>query len=219
MSAIKDILGTRVQAGSRLRASIDLRGILKTGNREIGNAAGAVLVLGLISIAALCLCWISSNALTTMQTTYDARQDLLTALQRRSSGSAGADLTKDDTKHHDPFLSAVTETLAAAELDDELRRVASEEHGIVLSSHAEIDRDDQGPGNKIEIKAVVESRINSIQSLLFRLETGAPMIFVQELDLEPKGDTQGGAETDPMLHANLTLAAYWHDPAQKKIQR
>jgi general secretion pathway protein M len=220
MSAIKHLFAARVRAGSRPRVWIDLRGLLKSGHLEIGKPAGAVLMLGFIYIAAISLYWISNNALTTMQMTYDARQDLLSALQRRSE-TAGTYLGKGtDLKHRNPFLSAATETLAAAQLDDELRRVTDEEHGIVLSSHAEIDHDDQAPGNKIEIKTVVESKIEAIQALLFRLETSAPMIFVEELDLEQKNEgIQGSLDTDPMLHANLTLAAYWHDPGQKELQR
>lgn len=214
MNAIKQLFAGRVQRKPR----IDFRALLKTGYRDIGKSAGAVLVLTLILITALGLYWIASNALTTMQMTHDARQDLLNALERRAeaAGLKG----HAEGRRGNPFFSASTETLAASQLDDELRRVVGEEHGIVLSSHAQVEHDDQSRGNKIEIKTIVETKIDEIQALLFRLETSDPAIFVEELNLEPKNDdTQGGSSADPTLHANMTLAAYWQDPTRKRVQK
>lgn len=199
------------------RAAIDLRTFLKAGDWQIGNAASAVMLIGLIYVAALGVYWISSDALTAMQTTYDAKRDLLSALEIRNGEAGRADFTqRTSAKLRDPFFSAATETLAAAQLDDELRRVALEEDGVVLSSHARIDHDDRTLGSKIEIKGVVEGKIGAVQALLYRLETSVPMIFVEELDVEPKNDAmRGEMEADPTLEANLTLAAYWHSPDSK----
>lgn len=219
MSVLKHLVAGRPQTISR--AAIDLRAFLKAGDREIGNAASAVIMIGLIYIAALGIYWISSDALTAMQTTYDARRDLLSALEMRNGEAARADFTQQTSaKLRDPFFFAATETLAAAQLDDELRRVAFEEKGVVLSSHAGIDHDDRTPGSKIEIKGIVEGKIGAVQALLYRLETSVPMIFVEELDVEPKNDAmRGEMEADPTLEANLTLAAYWHGPDPKGPRR
>ncbi|HLH10530.1 MAG TPA: type II secretion system protein GspM [Methylovirgula sp.] len=199
---------------------IDFSGLRKAGNRQIGKTACAVMLLGLIYVVALGANWISSDALATMQTNYEARRDLLTALERRSH-IGRTELAADAAlSHRDPFFSAVTETLAAAQLDDELRRDTVAEQGVVLSSHAGINHDAQSAGKKIEIKAVIEGKIATVQALLFRLETSAPMIFVEELNMEPKGDAQRGViDSDPTLQANLTLAAYWHDPNQKGMRK
>jgi general secretion pathway protein M len=220
MNPIKQLFAGRLLEGPHARTSADLGALLESGRRDIGKPAGAILVLGLVFLAGLSLYWISSNALATMQMNFNARQDLLSALQRSNETTRTALSGGVDPKRRNQFILAATETLAAAELDDELRRVTAEEDGIVLASHAEIDHSDRGPGKKIEIKALLEGKINKVQAVLFRLETSAPMIFVEALDLEPKsGSLEESVDADPVLHANVMLAAYWRDPIQKKAQR
>jgi hypothetical protein len=212
MPVLKRFLISSQHAGRYTHAAAEFRAWFKNGNLEIGRAAGASLVLALIYALAFGIYWLSSDALTTMQMTYDAKLNLLAALQKRSSDVTPGALPA----RQDLFLSAATETLAAAGLDDMLRQITAEENGIVLSSHAEADHDTHGPGNKIEIKAVLEGKIETIQSVLFRLETGMPMIFIDAVDIEPKNQAPRNAmEPAPMLHSTLTLAAFWRGAALK----
>jgi general secretion pathway protein M len=198
--------------GRYSHALAELRSWFKSGNFEIGRATGACLVLGLTYVLAFSMYWLASDAMTTMQMKYDAKQNLLGVLQKRSSDMA----PNGSSIRRDLFLAAATETLAAADLDDKLRQITAEENGIVLSSHAEANHDTLGPGNKIEIKAILEGKIETIQSVLFRLETGMPMIFIDALDIEPKNQgLRNAIEPAPMLHAALTLVAFWRGPTSQ----
>jgi general secretion pathway protein M len=47
-----------------------------------------------------------------------------------------------------------------------------------------------------------------LQALLYRLEGGAPYVFVDALSMQPGGSGERAA-ADPALRVNLTLHAYW----------
>jgi general secretion pathway protein M len=178
---------------------------------DLGKPASAVLVLFLIYSLSLVALWLAADTRATLQTSYDVKHDLLASLEARRANLSRRRVAQD---HADPFVRAVTETLAAAELDDRLRQIAAEENGVVLSSHAEVNHEDEAAGHKIEIKALLEGKIEMLQALLFRLETGSPLIFVDDLHLEIKDEiaqkSEGGA---PTLRTALTLVAYWRPPA------
>jgi len=218
MSAIRQIFADRA-VGLRNKLS-DFGWLTKSGHVEIGRPFGAVLVLAIVSIGLLTAYWLAASSLSALQLNYNARQDLLDVLYRRRHNAVGAMKHARD-RAQDPFLTAATETLAAASLDDKIRRIAANVSGTVASSHPEVDRDSQSAGNKIEIKAVIDGKIDALQALLFRLETGAPAVFVEELSLETKsGDTDGGAPaTDPALHMAATFVAYWHPQARPEARR
>ena len=213
MSAIRQIIVGRI-VGFRHKLS-DSSWLAKSGGIEIGRPIGAVLVLAVIFIVLLTAYWLAASSVSALQLNYTARQDLLDVLHRRGRNAVSAMKHARDSAQ-DPFLTAATETLAAATLDDKIRRIAADLHGAVASSHPEVDHDSQSAGNKIEIKAVIDGKIDALQALLFRLETGAPAVFVEELSLEIKGgDTDGGVPAaDPVLHMAATFVAYWHPSAR-----
>jgi hypothetical protein len=147
------------------------------------------------------------NTRATLQAGLNAKQNLLSVLEARTAAiGKGSSINDEDSL----FVSASSETLAAASLDDFLRQIAKGEDDTVLSSHAEAEHSDQDESHKIILKAIVEGKIENIQSLLFRLESGSPVIFVDDMHIEPKSElAQSALGAAPVLRTTLALSAYW----------
>jgi general secretion pathway protein M len=219
MSNIRQVLNERMQIASLKSFLAGFGSFAKGGQVELGSPLGAVLILAAILTGLFTTYWIAANSLNAMQANYSARRDLLDVLHRRGEKAGLAGLARSGM--HDPFLSAPTETLAASTLDDEIRRVAADVNGTVVSSHPEVDHDSQSAGNKIEIKAVIDGKTDALQALLFRLETETPMVFVEEISLETRSDSidGNGAGADPAIHMAATFIAFWHAPITQKERR
>jgi hypothetical protein len=220
MNALKQLFTLRGAAVDRRDVLADLGSRFKMDRLEIGRPLGAVLVLALILIVLLTAYWFAAMSLSSMQANYDARHELLDLLRRRNETN-GVWLRSPAGKGlRDLFLSAPTETLAASTLDDEIRQAAADAQTIVFSSHPEVDHDSQSAGDKVEIKAVMAGKIDALQAFLFHLETGTPMIFVENISLETgNGEIDDGADADPSLHATATFVAYWHSSGRQRAPR
>jgi general secretion pathway protein M len=215
MSTLRQIFTRQLQIADVKSALSNLGFLRKRSDLEIGRPVGAVLVLAAALIGLLVTYWLAATSLSALQSNYNARQDLLDTLRKRRI-SAGIALHHAGAGHADPFLSAPTETLAASALDNNIRRIVNDANGMVVSSHPVVDHDSQSPGNRIEIKAVIDGKIDALQDLLFRLETGTPMVFVDELSLEVRSDSidGSGAGTNPDVHMAATFVAYWKSATQ-----
>lgn len=220
MSTLRQIFTRQLQISDVKNAFSNLGFLRKWNALEIGRPVGAVLVLAAVLMGLLVTYWLAATSLCALQSNYNARQYLLDSLRKRRI-SAGIALHHVGASHADPFLSAPTETLAASALDDDIRRITNASNGTVVSSHPVVDHDSQSPGNRIEIKAVIDGKIDALQALLFRLETGTPLVFVEELSLEVRSDSVDGssAGTNPDVHMAATFVAYWKSATQNGATR
>jgi general secretion pathway protein M len=220
MSTLRQIFTRQFQIADVKNAFSNLGFLRKWNALEIGRPVGAVLVLAAVLIGLLVTYWLAGSSLSALQSNYNARQDLVDTLRKRRI-STGIALHRAGAGHADPFLSAPTETLAASALDDNIRRIANASNGTVVSSHPVVDHDSQSPGNRIEIKAVIDGKIDALQTLLFQLETGTPLVFVDELSLEVRSDSidGSGAGTNPNVHMAATFVAYWKSATQNGATR
>jgi hypothetical protein len=211
MNSLKELILLLVNKAVATLKTFDWRKL--ANKKDIGRPANASLVYGGVWFVFLVAIWMMLDARSALQEGLKAKRDLLAVLETRSAmigrippGATGENL----------FVAASSETLAAAGLDEFLRQIARGEDDTVLSSHAEAEHSDQDENHKIVLKAVVEGKIESIQSLLFRLESGSPTIFVDDVRIEPKGETAPtAANTAPTLRTTLALSAYWHTSASK----
>lgn len=108
-------------------------------------------------------------------------------------------------------LVAESESLAAAELETLIRSKFVSAGGAVMSSRTEAKHDETGPSGRIEVQALVDGSIESLQKALFELETETPVVLVDELSMQPL-EASGTAGVDPqapVLHATVTMSGYW----------
>lgn len=165
--------------------------------------AATLLLIGLLLAAALTLATEVAN-LWAAQDEHDAKADFIARI--RPVGRPGG------LPIHNPMTSlgvlAESETLAAASVDALVRSAVVEAGGAVLSSQAEVKHDSDGPPGRIEVQAVIQGKIEAVQAVLYRFESGAPMILVDRLELAP-GEAQQTDPQAPLLQASLTLSAFW----------
>ena len=106
------------------------------------------------------------------------------------------------------FLDGSTPALAAARLQDRVSRLAGQTGGEVRSVQSL--KPEPGDGvTRIAVKARVTGDVRALQELLYALETGRPLIFVEDLEVRARlrrGET--GLALDPELTVNLTLAGF-----------
>jgi len=171
--------------------------------------APALLLANLI--AAIWVIVAAQADLDSMQAEIETKTALAERLSRTMPRPVGGDGADPARRAATPFVTAETETLAAAEVDRLVRAVTTEAAGAVLSSQAEVARESDAPMRRIEVQAIIEGRIEALQRVLFTLETGAPLMFVDDVSVQPveRSEAKSEAAQMPVLQATLTLSAYW----------
>ncbi|MGF6312195.1 general secretion pathway protein M [Bradyrhizobium sp. i1.8.4] len=104
------------------------------------------------------------------------------------------------------FLDASTSGLATAQLQAYLSELVTSQHAVLVSSGIPADRDDKSDAIRLQIS--LNATLAALQTLLYRLESGAPYVFVDALLVQPGGSTERTAG-DPVLKVNLTVHAFW----------
>ena len=177
--------------------------------REIGRpvaAAGILVALLCVAGLSLVMAWADlSSAEEELQAKTDFVSRGVRTVQRGTGPGAAALPAR-------LFVEADSETLAAAQIDALVRSTSQEAGGSVLSSRADAKHDESGIAGRVEIVAEIEAPNDVLQDILFRLETGAPMLLVDDLSIQPASTVQPAADEAPRLHADVTFSAYWNDP-------
>ncbi|MGI3899961.1 MAG: type II secretion system protein GspM [Janthinobacterium lividum] len=188
----------------------------------LGRPLGASLLLGGLLIVGVAAVWASWADLSAAVAERDAKAELLDhsiAASRRAALQPGA------TPLSDPFVVAQTATLAAAQVDADLREIANSSGMTLTSSRADAKPDDPGTagepnglGTRIEDQATVEGQNDALQSFLIRLETGGPIVLVDALAVEPAevNQTSLADPQAPRLRITLTISAYWRPSVQNQ---
>jgi predicted permease len=101
---------------------------------------------------------------------------------------------------------AASETQAIASFDALVRTTIAGSGGVVVSSRSE-PRTDTSDENAIMISAVFEGGIAVVQSALYKLETGSPIIYVDRAAMDPADGE--ASSSDPRLHVSLSLSSRW----------
>lgn len=169
--------------------------------------AATGLLIGVIGVTGFWL-FATIAGLEAAATERDAKVELLAGLLARKSAVAGR---QPESSGHRLAFVAESGTQAAAAVDAMVRATVLDAGGSVLSSRAEAKSERTPGGNRIEVEAVVEGRVEAIQKILYRFERGFPMVFVEHLALRA-AEASRAAGTDPnapLLHETLTLDAYW----------
>jgi general secretion pathway protein M len=149
-----------------------------------------------------------------LQTRADAlqaladRRDQLASLQARSGSVANRSRqTRPSAAPALAFLDAPTSGLATAQFQAYLSQLLTDQHAVLVSSGVPpADRDDKGDAIRLQI--TLNATLPNLQSLLYRLESGAPYVFVDALLVQPSGSGER-ATADPVLKVNLSVRAFW----------
>jgi general secretion pathway protein M len=171
--------------------------------------AALILLLVLTALGGFAVA-VASAELAALRLERDAKTELIERLARTMPAQPAArrDAVADQ---RDPFTTASSESLAAAEVDRLVRAAILKATAAVLSTRAVIERETDAGARRIAVEAVVEGRVEALQRVLFNLETAMPVILVDDLAIQPAAEG-GGKRADaaaPVLHASMTLSAWW----------
>lgn len=137
-------------------------------------------------------------------------QDTLARLQaaHRHAGGKEAKPEGIEAAPDTAFLNGQTMGLASAQLEAYLSQLASAEHtslvssGVQQASHSE-EKD------IVRIQATMDISYDGLHTLLYKLETGTPYVFVDGLTLQPPSEAARRGGRDSMIKASLNLRALW----------
>ena len=172
---------------------------------------GAVLVLlGALTLGGISLATVWAS----LAAAVDEREAKLALTAQTLAHRSARTPDRAPRPGRDLTVVADTDTLAAARIDAVVRSAIVDAGGAVLSSRSEAKHDEPsgaGTSERIEVQAVVQGSIESLQAGLFHLESGRPAILVDALSARPVEGVQDAAPPSlaPVLTATLTLSAYW----------
>jgi general secretion pathway protein M len=165
-------------------------------------AAGALLILcvGLIAVSAQRY----ADAAQMLAERSELLQRLEAALPRAAAASAG--------KHPDApaaaFLDAQTSGLAGAQLQAYVSRLIAGPQAVLISSALQ-PPDQKDTPDAIRLQATLDISPAALQGLLYKLETGTPYVFIDQLTVQPPGATGQRSGSEPLLRAVVALHAMW----------
>jgi general secretion pathway protein M len=137
---------------------------------------------------------------------FDARTELLSQLEARARSDEVR--RRSGVAPEAAFVSAPTQGLAGAQLQAYLQRVMDTHHALLISSGMEPTRREDQP-DSIRLQATFEASLQSLQTLLYQLESGTPYAFVESLNVQLAGANAQRTIEDPLLRITLELRAIW----------
>jgi general secretion pathway protein M len=144
---------------------------------------------------------------------FGTRSALLSQLEARAAARADARLKSGAAAPEAAFMAAATQGLAGAQLQAYLQRVADTHHAVVISSGMEPNKHEDQT-DTIRLQAILDADLQSLQALLYQLESGTPYVFVDSINIQIPGVNAQHAVEDPLLRVTLGLHAVWHrEPA------
>jgi general secretion pathway protein M len=142
---------------------------------------------------------------------FGTRSALLSQLEAHAANRNNARL-KSGAAPAAAFMAAPTQGLAGAQLQAYLQRLADTHHAIIISSGMEPTKHEDQP-DSIRLQATLDADLQSLQALLYQLESGTPYVFVDSLNIQIPGVNAQHAVEDPLLRVTLGLRAVWRREA------
>ena len=176
---------------------------------EVGRPlAASLILLGLLIVAgsAVAVAW------TDLSTAVEERDATADMLARSVDAGRRAGLAAGSARPADPFVAAESETLAASAVETAVRSTVLDAGSSLLSSRAEVKPPEGDIAGRIEAQAVIDGSNDALQAILLKLETGSPLMLVDDLSIVP-ADEPGDPQA-PRLRMSVTLSAFWRKAAR-----
>lgn len=115
-----------------------------------------------------------------------------------------------DRRDYSPiFIEANSRSLAEADLQKRIVTAIEGASASVVETGASEVPESEG-GDAIEIRATFDTNNGGLLRLLHGVETGLPLMFIEELATRRlDGDQAQGAKGEPRLRAELRVRAHW----------
>jgi hypothetical protein len=174
------------------------------------TAVSVTLLLVVVLIFALLFTW---GIIEAKQAEIDARQTQLQALQRRAALPARTEDTQ--AENVDPFFEG-SFAIAANELREKVVELIENAEGtlVTIGTDPPVTADDES-GRRVVVQAVAEISNDGLQQVLYELESAAPFVFIESLQVTRKATRSAGEEgeeaaaSSPRLTVDLRAAGYF----------
>jgi general secretion pathway protein M len=168
-------------------------------NRDAVGALGVFLIVLASLIGGL---FIAANVLDAKQVELTARQTELEALNRRPLTPA---TSSRDAAIVDPFLGGNSFALAANALQQRVVGLVEEAGGTLITVGVDPPATgDDMASRRVAVQIVAQMGNDALQKLLYRLETEAPVVFVDSLVVTRPTD-RGGEAAESKMPVRLTV--------------
>lgn len=164
----------------------------------------AVSAYAAATLALMVTLWTTLSGLAESYAGYREAQERLAALEAR--GRAGA---ADGEDAGSPFLDGPTVTVAGADLQRRVAAAVTAAGGNVLSSQIDLQSSQASEGFVV-VSTSCEVAQDALQPLLYDLEAGAPLLFVEQLVVQSplSAGPQTSAEGRTM-RVQIDVAGQW----------
>lgn len=144
-----------------------------------------------------------------LQRDFETKTSVLEELKRRAIDNGAIDGTPVESTRG-AAISAPTETLAASELHRRILTILEGDGGAVHSIQAEPVTDTIGDGlRRVNAQVAFDSSMDSLQKILFYLETSVPFVFVDSIVVQPAATPAAGGRNGDLLRVTMSVSSYW----------
>jgi general secretion pathway protein M len=185
--------------------------VLKLDREQAIAFASLVFLLVACTVAPI---WVLMERSDASQELADGQEMLerLEAAHQRSGGRPGTHEHHVSVAPAGAFLNAATSGLASAQLEAYLSRSMLGQQANLISSNAkQADRADAP--DIVRVQVSLEVPYDSLQTLLYKLETGTPYVFVEAMSVQPAGSSTQLVTHASSMKVTMTLRAMWHRPS------
>jgi general secretion pathway protein M len=179
--------------------------VASTISRFLGRSPliAAVLYLAVIGL------FLSAFSLAMLDITDQVRaarqgSEVLEQLRSREGRAVPAQASATETN---PFLEGTTLTVASAALLQRVNGAITAAGGSVQSSQVDITTG--GKDGIVGILVNFELEQPALQKLLFDLETGSPLLFIDQIDIQSPQSTPTSDDRASQLRVSLNASARW----------
>jgi hypothetical protein len=171
--------------------------------------SGPTLALGALALLAFLVLGVTAVALTDLQSARARlvdQQTNLAAIEKRIA--AGPKAESVDAGPAAAFVLGKTAAIAAAELQHNVTSRIAEARGDVVS--VKINLPENEKSRRVGLLVTFDIRTEGLQRVLYGVETGEPLLLVDNLDVQATDTLVGDQE--PLLRVVMDLSGVWRAP-------
>jgi general secretion pathway protein M len=173
-------------------------------DRSLALAYYVLAIIGLIVVA-----WLALASLADRYAAYSESADRLERMESRRAPEVEDEATAAAAMTGSPFVEASTLTIAGAELQKQVTELVREGGGNVVSSQVDLQQP-EGFTDRVSLGLTAELDEPAVQKLLYDIEAGMPLLFIDRLLLQPvQQPQQGKAGSGTRLRVQLNISGQW----------
>ncbi|MGH6926259.1 MAG: type II secretion system protein GspM [Propylenella sp.] len=167
----------------------------------------AVLAVGALLLVAPVL-WIGWSLAAASEASEEVRQrsETLAALRERIPGLAAGGEEGTAAGVGSPYLPGETAAIAGAVLQRIVADTIMQAGGRLAES--EITPAEEGGSSRVDLRVSFDTDINGLQRILFDLETGAPILFLNSLNVQMVNALGEADPNQPGLRVVVLVGGY-----------